>query len=203
MTCPGCGLAQECALIQSINAARDGATKRRLLAGQLNVLACACGKQIQLAATLVFHDPDANWFGQVVLGGEPEMASAARTMRAAASGGTLRLVPSQNALIEKVKLLDAALDDWAIEMAKVLLLASLAERDLSSVLLFDRVDREARVIHWVLFGGDGRDPRPMASPLAAYAKLSARSHGAPTADELRIDRAWAIEAVRVMIACAN
>lgn len=203
VTCPACGVAQDCVLIQSINAERDGATKQRLLDGELNVLACACGKRTQLAATLVFHDPSANWFGQVVPGGEQAMAAAARTMRASEAGGTYRLVPSQNALVEKVKLLDAKLEDWAIEMAKVLLLASLGGGELERVLLFDSIQWRTRTIHWVLFDHDGRDPTAMASPLAAYDKLAARSHGAPAADELRIDRAWGIEAVRVMIARAN
>jgi hypothetical protein len=196
--CPACGVEQDGELVQSINTRSDAAVKRRLLAGELNVLACACGKRTQLAANVLFHDPDADYYCQVVPGDEAAMAEAAAAFRAAGAAGTQRLVPSLNALIEKVKILDAGLEDWAIEMTKVLLLATTG--DLDRVLLFERVDRDAGVIHWVMFDGP---PRPVASPLDAYDRLVARTHGKPPASELRIDRAWAALAVQAMITNAN
>jgi hypothetical protein len=197
--CPACDREAECRLVQSINTRTQPAEKARLLAGELNVLACPCGRRSQLAVTVLFHDPDAAYWCQVCPGGEPAMAEGEAAFRATGAGGTQRLVPSLNALVEKVKLLDAGLDDWAIEMAKVLLLASREDRDLERVLLFDRLEGET--IHWVLF--EGATPRAMASPRAAYTKLAARAQGRPAPRELRIDRAWAIDAVRAMIANAN
>ena len=196
--CPACGATQDGKLVQSINTRTDAAAKQRLLAGELNILACACGKRTQLAAKVVFRDPDADYTCQVVPGDEPAMAEAAVAFRAAGMTGTLRLVPSLNALIEKVKILDAGLDDRTIEMIKVLLLATTG--DLDRVLLFERVDRDAGVIHWVMFDGA---PRPVASPLDAYDKLVSRAHDNPSSNELRIDRAWAALAVQAMIANAN
>ena len=70
VTCPACGKAQDCELVQSINTRTNPADKQRLLAGELDVLACECGKRTQLAARLVFHDPDADYYCQVVPGGE-------------------------------------------------------------------------------------------------------------------------------------
>jgi hypothetical protein len=81
----------------------------------------------------------------------------------------------------------------------VLLLASRGDRDLELVLLFDGVDGE--LLRWVLFEPTG--PRVMRSPFSVYTKLSARPQGSPGVRELRIDRAWAIDAVRTMIAGAN
>lgn len=199
VSCPACGRAQDCQLVQSINTRTEPAVKPRLLAGELNVLACACGRRTQLVATMVFHDPDAEFWCQVCPGGEPAMAEAEAAFRAAGAAGTLRLVPSHNALVEKVKLLDAGLDDWAIEMAKVLLLASREDRDLDRVLLFDGVDGDT--LRWVIFEADGA--RVVASPRTAYTKLAGRPQGRPGPRELRIDRAWALEAVRAMIADAN
>jgi hypothetical protein len=196
--CPACGVEQDGELVQSINTRTDPAVKRRLLAGELNALACACGVRTQLAANILFHDPDAEYYCQVVPGDEAAMAEATAAFRAAGAGGTQRLVPSLNALIEKVKILDAGLEDWALEMTKVLLLATTG--DLDRVLLFERVDRDARVIHWVMFDGA---PRAVASPLDAYDRLLARAHGKPPASELRIDRAWAALAVQAMITSAN
>jgi hypothetical protein len=197
--CPGCGRETECKLVQSINPVTDPSSKAQLLAGELNVLHCVCGRRTQLAATVLFHDPAAAYWCQVCPGGEQAMAQGEVAFRAAGAGGTQRLVPSLNALIEKVKLLDAGLEDWAIEMAKVLLLASREDGDLERVLLFDGVEDGA--IRWLLFE-DGR-ARVSTSPLGAYAKLAARTQGHPGPRELRIDRAWAIDAVRMMIAAAN
>ncbi|MBA3455832.1 MAG: CpXC domain-containing protein [Deltaproteobacteria bacterium] len=203
VTCPACGQSRDNQIVQSINTATNPAAKQRLLDGELNVLVCDCGRRTQLAANVLFHDPDADYFCQVCPGGEAAMDQAAQAFRGSGAEGTQRIVPSLNALVEKVKLLDAGLEDWAIEMAKVLLLASTPEQDLDRVLLFDDVDHEAGVLHWMLFDPSGSSARSVASPLAAYGKLASRTHGRPGIHELRIDRAWGLEAVRRMITGAN
>ncbi len=197
--CPACDREHECQLVQSINTRTEPAAKQRLLAGELNVLTCPCGRRTQLSATVLFHDPDAAYWCQVCPGGEAAMAEGEAAFRVSGASGTQRLVPSLNALVEKVKLLDAGLDDGAIEMAKVLLLASREERDLDLVLLFDGAEDDA--LRWVLFATTG--PSVMRSPRSVYTKLAARPQGKPGPLELRIDRAWAIDAVRTMIAGAN
>ena len=199
--CPACGLERAFQLVQSINTRSDPEAKERLLAGELDVLACSCGKRTQLAANLLFHDPDAEYWCQVCPGGEAAMMRAVEAFRGAGATGVLRLVPSQNALIEKVKLVDAGLEDWAIEMAKVLLLASIEVPDLDRVLLFDRALDD--VIHWVLFDAGGGNPQEVASPLSAYGKLAARTNARPAHGELRIDRAWAVAAVQAMFTRSN
>jgi len=199
--CPGCGAEHEAELVQSLNARLEPELVQRLVRGELGVLACACGKRTQLAATLLYHDPDRDYFCQVCPGGEAAMAKGAEAFATIGAVGTRRLVPSQNALIEKVKLLEAGLADWAIEMIKVLLLASLGETDaLDRVLLFDRIEDDR--ILWALFDGEGRSPRVVASPLAAYHRVIASSPP-PAASELRVDRAWAVAAVQAMIAAGN
>ncbi|HEX5060811.1 MAG TPA: CpXC domain-containing protein [Kofleriaceae bacterium] len=201
VTCPACGAKHDGELVQSINTQTNPKDKERLLAGELNVLACKCGKRTQLAANVLFHDPDAHYYCQVVPGGDQAMDQAAAAFAASGVSGTLRLVPSLNALVEKVKLLDAGLVDWAIEMTKVLLLASIGELD--RVLLFEAIDREAGVLRWVIFDEEGRAPERVSSPLAAYEKLVTRTASKPADSELRIDRAWAVEAVKKMVAEAN
>ena len=201
VSCPACGAMHDGKLVQTINTQTNPADKHRLLDGTLNVIECECGKRTQLAANLLFHDPDAHFYCQVVPGGDQAMAEAAAAFAASGVSGTLRLVPSLNALVEKVKLLDAGLEDWAIEMTKVLLLASIGELD--RVLLFESIDRDARLLRWVIFDEDGRTAEPVSSPLASYEKLAERTQGRPGLAELRIDRAWAIEAVKVMVAGAN
>lgn len=201
VTCPACGAKQDAELVQSINTQTNPKDKQRLLDGELNVLACTCGKRTQLAANVLFHDPDAHYYCQVVPGGEQAMDEAAAAFAASGVSGTLRLVPSLNALVEKVKLLDAGLEDWAIEMTKVLLLASIGELD--RVLLYSAIDREAGLLRWVIFDEDGRTPESVSSPIAAYEKLATRTQGKPLPTELRIDRAWAVAAVQKMVADSN
>ncbi len=201
--CPACGLARDVELVQSVNTRLHAAAKARLLAGELNVLACDCGRRTQLAANLLYHDPDADYFCRVVPAGDDRaMTEAAAMFRAAAVTGTCRLVPSMNALIEKAKILDAGLEDWAIEMLKVLLLASTPERDLDRVMLFGSRDTDAALVRWVVFEPDG-SPHAAASPLSAYERLAARTVSRPAHDEYRVDRAWAVEAVRRMVDAGN
>lgn len=199
VSCPACEKPAEVELVQSINTRTDPKDKARLLAGELNVLTCDdCGKRTQLAADLLFVDPDHDYYCHVVPGGEAAMRDAEAVFSSVGSTGTQRLVPSLNALVEKVKILDAGLADWAIEMTKVLLLASISELD--RVLLFAAVDRDKRVLRWVLFDEDGRAPEPVSSPLDAYDKLAARPQ---EVTERRVDRAWALDAIKAMIAAAN
>jgi len=199
--CRACGAKQDAELVQSINTQTNPKDKQRLLDGTLNLLVCSCGKRTQLSANVLFHDPDRQYYCQVVPGGERAMDEAAAAFAASGVSGTLRLVPSLNALVEKVKLLDAGLDDWAIEMAKALLLASIG--DLDRVLLFDGIDHEAQTLRWVIFDEEGRTPKTVSSPLPAYEKLAARTHGKPADTELRIDRAWALQAVKKMFTDPN
>ncbi|MBA3500314.1 MAG: CpXC domain-containing protein [Myxococcota bacterium] len=194
--CPHCKQEQESKLVQSINARQNPELKARLLAGDLNMFDCAsCGKRTLLLATLLYHDPDREYFCQACPGGEPAMTAGAAAFLAIGAVGTRRLVPSQNALVEKVKLLEAGLDDRVIEVLKVILLAADNE-DLNSILLFDQVDRDAGLLRWILLKPD----RAVTSPLAAYDKLALTLK--PT-DDLRIDRAWALEAARAMMTNAN
>lgn len=184
--------------MQSINTVTSPELKAKLLAGELNLLVCECGKRTQLAANILFVDPEADFYCQVVPGDRRAMQEAAAAF-AVAGAGTQRIVPTLNALVEKVKILDAKLADWAVEMNKVLLLASIGELD--RVLLFDSADSEH--LHWILFDEDGRAPAPVSSPLASYERLRAREQGQPKPGDLQIDRAWAVSAVQTMIAGVN
>jgi hypothetical protein len=168
------------------------------------VLACACGRRTGLAADLLYVDPDAGFYCQVVASGSQDMAEAAARFADAGVTGTLRLVPSKNALVEKVRILDAGLADWAVEMAKVLLLAARQPPALDRVLLFDGVDRSADKVRWLLLPVDPGDRAvPLASALVSVERLAERTRGQPGPAQLQVDRAWAVEAVRTMVEGAS
>ncbi len=198
--CPACGRAQDVTIVQSINARTEPEAKQKLLAGELNVLACACGRSTPLFTTMLFVDPDADFYVRVCPGGDAQVAEAVGLFRTSGATGRLRVVPSPNALREKVKIVDAGLEDWAIELLKVLLLATIG--DLERIMLFDRVDREAGVLHWVLFDETNTTAAPHQSPLAAHARVVATAKPPPTT-EMQIDRAWAVTEAQALIAAAN
>jgi hypothetical protein len=199
VACPACGVEQAARLVQSVDAQADPDAVRELLAGELNLLACACGRRTRLAARVLYTDPSAGFACQACPGGEDAMAEGAAAFRASGATGAHRLVPSQDALVEKVRIHEAGLDDRAIEVAKVLQLSALGERELDRVVLFDRVEGDALV--WVLFGDAG--PEVRHSPLAAYERLAERIAADPPPDELRIDRLWALGLVKKLVAPTN
>src|SRR4051794_15414177 len=122
--CPACGTEQDAQLVQTIDPRENPADKEKLLAGELNVLACSkCSKVTPMASTVLYQD--GTNYCQVVPGGEKAMEEAAAAFAVSGISGRRRLVPSLNALVEKVKLWDAGLDDRYVEMTKVLLLASI------------------------------------------------------------------------------
>ncbi|MBX3158926.1 MAG: CpXC domain-containing protein [Deltaproteobacteria bacterium] len=197
--CPACGVEQDARLVQSIDAQKDPEAVRQLLAGELNLLACACGKRTRLAARLLYTDASASFAVQACPGGEEAMAAGAAAFRTSGATGTHRLVPSQDALVEKVRILEAGLDDRVVEVAKVLQLAALGGTELARVVLFDRVEGD-RIV-WVMLGD--AEPEALATPLSAYERLAAQLAATPPPPELRVDRAWAFEIVKKLIAPVN
>jgi hypothetical protein len=190
--CQGCGASHEVALVQSLNARDDAALVDQLLAGDLNVLACECGRRTLLEARLLYHDPDRGYFCLACPGGEDAMVAGERAFSTIAGAeATRRLVPSRNALLEKVLIHRAGLDDAVLEVLKVFLLASRGD-DLNRVLLFGKVDRDAMNVLWQL-----PPDQQMTSPFSGYSKLAASKPPSP-GGEMRVDRAWALEAARVL-----
>ncbi len=183
-------------LVRSINSQTDAGLKEKLLQGELNVLACACGKRSPMAADLVFHDPGSGFFCQVCVGDESSVARGKKAFEEAGIEGARRIVRTQNGLVEKVKLNDAGLEDWAIEMTKVLLLASLPTPLIDALAFFDGVNRNTGLITWVVVVPGEERPRVLTSPLAGYERgLTLWRKLAPTG-EYEIERAWAIAALR-------
>ncbi|GEM_PF-1264570 len=197
VACPSCGKKSPVALVRSVNTQKDPSQKAALLRGELNLLVCSCGKKTPLAADLLFHDPVAAYFCQVCVGDAEAMTKVKLAFQESGVSGDRRIVPSMNALIEKVKLLDAGLKDWAVEMVKILLLTTLENPSLNEVLLFDGLDREKGTLSWVLFREAPGAAQFLSSPLAAYDKgLEQWSGAAPSAAQVEIDRVWALSALR-------
>ena len=197
VVCPACGKSRPVALVRSINTQTDSSQKAALLRGELNMLACECGKRTPLAADLLFHDPSRAYFCQVCVGDADAITRVKLAFEESGVAGTRRIVRSINALVEKVKLLEAGLEDWAVEMVKVLLLTTLEEPTLDEVLLFDGLDRQKGTLTWVLFRPPKSEPRFLESPLGPYDRgLPQWRAVAPASGQVEIDRVWALSALR-------
>jgi hypothetical protein len=109
-----------------VNATLHPELKEQLIERELFRFHCpACGETSELVFPLLYHDPQRKrmvWLlipdekGQVAL----DQASVGLS-KGALKGYTLRLVTNTNALIEKILIFDAGLDDRVIELMKTML----------------------------------------------------------------------------------
>ena len=120
LNCPRCGAAFEVEAVAAINTERDPELKERLLNGELFIRECPhCGARTLTKFPLLYHDPSE----KLMIWLSDGSADTEARMQAAVTGNdfegyTGRIVDTPGALIEKVKIFDAGLDDISLEMAK-------------------------------------------------------------------------------------
>ena len=120
LKCPNCGKAFEVEAVAAINTERDPELKERLLSGELFLRECPhCGARTLAKFPLLYHDPAE----KLMIWLSDGSADTEARMQAAVTGNdfegyTGRIVDTPGALIEKVKIFDAGLDDLSLEMAK-------------------------------------------------------------------------------------
>ena len=106
--------------VAAINTERDPELKERLLSGELFIRECPhCGTRTLAKFPLLYHDPAE----KLMIWLSDGSADTEARMQAAVTGNdfegyTGRIVDTPGALIEKVKIFDAGLDDISLEMAK-------------------------------------------------------------------------------------
>lgn len=136
MTCPSCGNVHAVTVYSGINTADQPELKAAVRDGSLFVWECPhCGKRNLAVYQLLYHDPEQRlmvWLlPEGVMAPEQEKAVSAALERqmGALEGYTLRRVSNAGALIEKVNLHEAGLDDVVMEMAKWVTRNEMAEKD--------------------------------------------------------------------------
>lgn len=117
-SCSHCGKQTEVELRQSINVVLDPELKARVKDGSLFVWECPyCGHRNLAKYQTLYHDPEAKlmvW----LLPGDQQPPQAVEEAVKELDGYTLRRVREVGALIEKVNIHDAALEDTVLEMCK-------------------------------------------------------------------------------------
>jgi len=128
IACPACHHQQAFTAWQSINVTLDPALKERLLDRRLVTFHCVkCGHRAGVNQGLLYHDMDRHVM--IMLGRRsPEKLKSPETLVQHSNDEySLRLVSSLNGLIEKILILDADLDDRAIEIFKFVVMANIEE----------------------------------------------------------------------------
>lgn len=122
--CPGCGGSQEVFVWASVNVTTDPHLKRAVLDGSVARFECrACRHPTKIECDLLYHDmtkrlavwlkyPDEDGF----FGVDPAAAALGEVLGEAY---IRRVVPSYEELVEKIKIADAELDDFEIEIVKL------------------------------------------------------------------------------------
>ena len=151
--CPSCNNLQEMTVWDSITVKDSKDLKADLLAGKINIFTCSSCSHFGLVPTpLLYHDEEK----KLMISFTPcnDMALKARLYNnvcesSKASGEleayeeyNLRFVCDYNSLLEKILIFDAQLNDKAIEVIKLLILAQNPEKQNNRTCMFGKKDKE-------------------------------------------------------------
>lgn len=125
--CPSCDGEFDLTVWSAVNGAEDPALKTYLLDGRLNQFECPCGTQSSFEADLAYYDLERGYAVMLEYTDYPRSVDLEEIVFAPGEFPPLRLrtVDSWNALLEKIHLFDAALDDRVVELMKLQLMADL------------------------------------------------------------------------------
>jgi hypothetical protein len=129
--CATCKKQQEIPIYKSINTATDPGLVAKVMDGSLFLWECPhCHAKSLAKYECLYHNPDQRfmvWLLPLEMSSEAEQASIA--MHAKALGAyTLRKCTEVGELVEKVHVLEAGLDDVAIELCKFIILQELQQK---------------------------------------------------------------------------
>lgn len=190
ITCPACKATSTARVHRSVNVTTDPELKEQLLAGRLFTFACpSCGRASRVVhPELVYHDVGRGYLLQMDALGKFD--PAALKGLAGALPPVTRVVRDSNALLEKVKVFDAELDDRVIEVLK-LVLVSQATDETPTRYLFEGTGTpsspEGRDLRFTLLSAKGISG--LAVPRSAYEDLRAKLDAA---GKLVPPAAWAV-----------
>jgi hypothetical protein len=191
ITCPGCNATSAARIHRSVNVTTEPALKEQLLTGRLFTFTCpSCGRPTRVVhPELVYQDVRGGYLLQMDALGRFDAASL-RGLEGSLPGVT-RVVRDSNALLEKVKVFDAGLDDRVIEVLKLVLVSSQQAGDTAMRYLFEGTGTpshpEGRDLRFTVLSSKGISG--MAVPRTAYEDLRARLESAGKLGPLS---AWAV-----------
>jgi CpXC protein len=129
ITCPKCKNQQSFTMWESLNSNLDPDKKKQLLSGALTRFACTrCQASCDVAYPMLYHDMEHRLMVYYTARTkDPQMGGL--PFGAMLQGYTLRLVTERHELLEKILLLDARLNDRAMELFKVSVRSQMEEAE--------------------------------------------------------------------------
>ena len=129
--CARCGHEHEITVYKSVNTAEDADMEARVLNGSLFLWTCPdCGCKNLVSYECLYHDPAKKrmlWLLPQNKDNSLEMTSVARHAQLL-GGYTLRICPDLGSLIEKILILNAGLNDVAVEICKYVIRGEWAQQ---------------------------------------------------------------------------
>jgi hypothetical protein len=144
IACKGCGTTQPFTMWGVVNGALDRELKEKLLAGELTRFVCKeCGWDGPVIHSLLYCDLEKRFICWLLT--DPGDPNQVKNTLIFGPDYHLRVVSSRIALIEKILLFDANLDDRVIESVKLILPAHVGNDTPNAQLefLFDSVGKRA------------------------------------------------------------
>jgi len=127
--CRNCGYKRSIEEIHGINVAENPELKARVRDGSLFVWECPCCGQRNLARfQTLYHDPARKLMIWLLPDGAEPPAAVAEAVKAL-EGYTLRQVSEPGALVEKVNIFEAGLDDAVMELCKYVTAMEMAQKN--------------------------------------------------------------------------
>lgn len=129
--CSRCANEHEITIYKSINTAEDADMEARVLNGSLFMWTCPdCGCKNLVSYECLYHDPAQKRMLWLLPRGKADTAEMEVIARHARSlgGYTLRICPDLGSLIEKILILNAGLNDVAIEICKFVIRGEWAQQ---------------------------------------------------------------------------
>ncbi len=151
--CPSCGQLQDMTVWDSITAKDSPDLKADLLAGKINIFKCSSCSHFGLVPTpMLYHDEDKKLMISFTPSNDPSLKqrlfeNVCETSKASGELETfeeynLRFVCEYNALLEKILIFDADLNDKAVEVIKLLILSQEPEKQEQRICIFGKKDKD-------------------------------------------------------------
>lgn len=198
VTCPHCQTENEHDVLQNINIDQNPELRESVQDLSCFRVQCPnCSEQFLAVHDTLYHDMAGEFMVWLWPNTEEALPKASFEPL---SGYRLRIVESLNDFREKIAVLEAGLDDRAIEMMKLLLFMQL-RHDLDIVeVLFHEMDERTGDFRFVGVLSDGAE-QYVAMPNDIYQKLRGDIEQflyTPSFDFIKIDLAWAKEMMELM-----
>lgn len=202
ITCPQCDHRQDFEIWPSLNVDLDPEQKDRLLSGELMRSICGeCGVGAEVNYAILYHDMTRQLMVNFTGGDEKDELSNPLSERML-TDYQLRIVATRNALVEKVWISTASLDDRVMELFKLTMEQQMNQEDEEELLFagIEEAENGERNLRFVRVNASGSESYDV--PMGSFQDFSdtvssSFGLGAPELGEwLTIDRQFAIKMFR-------